>query len=238
MEIVVAARASPLSKKQVFEVHREIIAYYPDIIFMPYYSETTGDKDLKTSLKGLEKTDFFTKEIDTLLLSGKCRIAIHSAKDLPEPIPVGLTIVAITKGVDASDALVFREGENLHSLPVGAKIGASSDRRENNLKKIRQDFTFVDIRGTIEQRLSKLYRGDLDGVVIAEAALIRLGLTGLSRVILEGDTPPLQGKLAVLCRQEDLEMATLFACLDTREEKSDPKVSDFEHEAVCGVEAK
>ena len=146
----------------------------------------------------------------------KCRIAIHSAKDLPDPLPKGLSIIALTRGIDPCDSLVFRSEEGLDTLPSGAIIATSSARREEAVKSLRTDLSFQDIRGTIEQRLQKLNDGLVDGVVIAEAALIRLGLTHLNRIKLTADTAPLQGKLAILAREDDLEMKSFFSCLDSR----------------------
>ena len=85
--ITVGARGSPLSRIQVEEVYAEIRGNHPNILFHPIFVDTLGDQDKKTSLRNLNKTDFFTREIDQMLLAGECRIAIHSAKDLPEPLP-------------------------------------------------------------------------------------------------------------------------------------------------------
>ncbi len=214
--IHVGARASPLSLVQVQEVLRELRLSDPEISFTVTAMPTSGDLDRITSLRNLDKTDFFTKELDALLLNSGCRIAIHSAKDLPDPLPEGLKIVAITKGVDSSDSLVLRQGATLGSLPKNAVIATSSIRREENVQQLRSDLTFCDIRGTIAERLQVLEKGKVDGVVIAEAALIRLGLTHLNRVRLPGSTTPLQGQLAILARKDDIEMAALFTKLDTR----------------------
>ncbi len=212
--IDVGARGSPLSRKQVDEVYREVLALAPHIQFTPHFIDTTGDKDQTTSLKFLEKTDFFTKEVDEMLLSRQCRIAIHSAKDLPDPLPDGIVIAAITRGVDPSDSLVLHEDQTFATLPSGALIACSSIRREEAIKSLRQDLRFADIRGTISQRLDQLFSRKVDGVVIAEAALIRLGLTGLNRFKIPGETVPLQGKLAVAVRKGDHEMIRLFANID------------------------
>lgn len=207
--IKVGARDSKLSRAQVEEILRELLAFHPHVVFDPIWMKTTGDHDLKTSLKTLGKTDFFTKELDEKLLSRDIQIAIHSAKDLPDPLPSGLKVVALTRGVDPSDSLVFNEAE----LPQGARIGTSSQRREEMLLKWRPDLKCVDIRGTIDHRLSLLDRGDLEGLVVAEAALIRLKLTHRKRMPLDGDTAFLQGRLAVVARDDDAQMEELFSCL-------------------------
>ncbi len=211
--ISLAARESPLSYIQTQEVLAELKKFHPEVEFDLTLIKTMGDKDLLTSLRNMDKTDFFTRELDCMLLQGKCRAVIHAAKDLPDPLADGLTVAALTQGVDSSDSLVLQQGETLDSLPSGAVIATSSLRREESVRKLRQDFTFVDIRGTIEERLKKIDSGTVHGVVIAEAAIIRLNLTHLNRFKLPGDTAPLQGKLAVLVRDDDSEMKELFSCL-------------------------
>ncbi len=212
-KIVVGARASPLSRAQVAEVLSEIRLFHPNLDFQMVWVKTTGDLDQTTSLRNLGKTDFFTRELDQMLLGGVVQIAIHSAKDLPEPLAEGLAIAAITRGVDPRDSLVLREGQTIEGLPPGAVIATSSERREEIVKGVRPDLKYIDIRGTIEERLKVLERGGADGVVIAEAALIRLKLTHLNRIFLPGSTAPLQGKLAILTRLEDAEMRSLFGVL-------------------------
>ena len=211
-EIAVGARSSLLSRAQVEEVLLLLLNYHPDVSFLPKWFETTGDLDLKTSLTHLEKTDFFTKEIDEAILQGICRIGIHSAKDLPESLPASLCIIAYTKGVDPSDVLVLRSSERLETLPLGAKIGTSSLRREKNIKALRPDLVCMDIRGTIDARLKALDDGEFDGVVMAQAALIRLKLNR-NTLLLPGESSPLQGRLAIVANKEDEEMKELFSCL-------------------------
>jgi len=202
----VGARSSKLSRVQVKEVEEMV-----PVEFETVFVETVGDKDQKTSLRALDKTDFFTHEVDQLLLQGKCDVGIHSAKDLPDPLPQGLKVIAVTKGVDRRDALVYRE-----PLKEGALIATSSHRREENVKKMG-NFTFCDIRGTILDRLKQLDEGKVDGVVIAEAALVRLGLTHVKRLYIPGETTPLQGQLAIVAREGDEVMAKLFRAVDTRD---------------------
>ncbi|KIC77208.1 Porphobilinogen deaminase [Neochlamydia sp. TUME1] len=219
LSIKVGARSSALSKAQVKEVYQELCRHHAHILFENTYLETTGDKDRITSLRHMGKTDFFTKEVDLLLLSRQCRLAIHSAKDLPEPLPPGLVISAITHGVDPADVLVLRPGQTIEDLPSRACIATSSLRREERVKELRKDLTFCDLRGTIPERLELLEKGQADGVVVAEAALIRLNLTHLNRIKLPGETVPYQGQLALICREDDTEILELMSCLDSRQPK-------------------
>ncbi len=210
--ITVAARESSLSRAQVEEILLAVQEIHPEITFSPLWLKTIGDRDQKTSLLTQEKTNFFTKEVDEAVLEGRCQIAIHSAKDLPDPLPEGLAVIAYTEGVDPSDVLVFKEEDSLETLPSGARIGTSSFRREENVKKLRSDLICVDIRGTIEKRLSLLDEGDYDALIMAKAALIRLKLIRKTQN-LPGAISLMQGRLAILCREEDEEMKELFSFL-------------------------
>ena len=213
MEIFVGARDSRLSRAQVKEIEEELRKQGQEVCFKPIWIETPGDRDLTTSLASLDKTDFFTRDIDQRQLCGEIRIAIHSAKDLPDPLPEGLRVVALTQGLDSSDVLVLRKGESLEGLPHGAKIGTSSFRRSEILKELRGDLCPVDIRGTIDQRLLQLMTHHVDGVILAKAALIRLNLSRLNTIPLKGPVALHQGRLAVVAREDDADMSLLFSLI-------------------------
>jgi hydroxymethylbilane synthase len=139
--------------------------------------------------------------------------AVHSAKDLPDKIRQGLYIAAITKSIDPYDALVSRNNLKMEQLPLGAKIGASSSRRKEQLKKYRADFEIIDVRGTIEERLKKLDELGLEGIIVASCALVRLGLEKriAQRIPFEILKPhPLQGSLAIEIREDDFELKTFL----------------------------
>lgn len=217
--LAVGARPSPLSKIQVKEVYDALQQYHPYIRFELHYISTVGDCDRTTSLRTLDRTDFFTKEIDTWVLQGCNRIGIHSAKDLPNPLTKGLILFCLTKSINTTDSLVLRCNDTLQTLKPGAKIATSSIRREEAVRQLRPDLNFFDLRGTIEERLAKLQTGEADGVVVAEAALIRLKLTHLNRISLPGTTVEGQGQLAIVGRKEDRENKAFFVCLDHQVEK-------------------
>lgn len=212
--ITVAARESSLSRKQVEEVYKEFLLHYPEAIFKTLFMKTSGDLDLTTSLLNMDKTDFFTKEIDSQVLEKKADIGIHSAKDLADPLAQGLKIFAVTKGVASHDSLVLPEGVSLKTLIFGARIGTSSKRRQELVKELRLDLNPVDIRGTILDRLKLLDEKKIDGLIVAHAALIRLELLDLNWYPLEHETAPLQGRLAVVGRETDKELHRLFHVLD------------------------
>lgn len=208
----------------------EVINLLPkDIEFEIKKYYTTGDKDKHTPISEIEGTDFFTDTIEKALINNEIDIAVHSAKDLPDKIPEGLVIVAITESIDPYDVLVVRAGlkySSLSELPFGAKIATSSQRRKEQLKKFREDFQIIDIRGNIEERLYILDNSDdLDAIVIAAAGLVRLGLQHriTQRIPFEILRPhPLQGSLAIETQKDNYEIINLLKNLDVRkQQKSD-----------------
>ncbi len=139
-------------------------------------------------------------------------------RTLPDILDTGLSVVAITKSIDPFDVLVSKSGLKLGELPRGARIGTSSLRRKEALKRFRPDFQIVNIRGNIEERLSLLDR--LDAVVIAAAGLIRLELEDriTQRIPFGILRPhPFQGALALVTRSEDLDLIKFLSKLDSRE---------------------
>lgn len=219
MTLSLVSRSSNLARAQVREAQKLINYFYPQITFDPTFLESQGDKDKTTSLRELEKTNFFTDTLDQLLLEEKVRLALHSAKDLPEPLAPGLVIAALTPCIDTRDALVLAKHitfEQDKPFTQSLRVATSSKRREEAVLEIAPNAVFSDLRGTIEERLLTLEKGMADAVVIAEAALIRLGLTHLPRVFLPGKTAGGQGSLAIVIREDDSQMRELFSVLDTR----------------------
>jgi len=213
ISIKVGARSSPLSQIQLRELCDALLKYYPKLLFKTVLVESPGDRNQQVSLRSLEKNDFFTRDLDEMVLEKKIDIAVHSAKDLPNPLPRGLVVAAMTPSIDRRDSLVLRQKDRIHSMRSGAMIGTSSARREAGVKRLRADCKFVDLRGQIEHRLQHLEKGTLDGVVVAEAALIRLNLTHLNRIFIPGPFLSLQGKLAAVVSADNLKMRNLLSCL-------------------------
>ncbi len=182
--------------------------------------KTKGDIDKLTPISSIEGSDFFTDKIERALLNNEIDVAIHSAKDLPDEIHPELCIAAITKSIDPYDALVVRNDlhyKSLEQLPYGATIGTCSQRRKQQLKKYRNDFNIIEIRGNIDERIEYLDKSDLDAIVIAACGLIRLGLENriTQRIPFEILTPhPLQGCLAIEVRKKDMHLIEIFKNFD------------------------
>lgn len=216
----IGTRTSPLALRQVEEILLALRKFYPDFKAEVIGIDTSGDKDKATPISQIEGTDFFTREIDDVLLKGGIDLAVHSAKDLPDILKKGLVIAAQTKPIDPYDALISKNGLKLTELPQEARIGTSSFRRKNQLSKYRDDFNIVDIRGNIAERLKRLDAGELDAIVIAACGLVRLGLKKriTERIPFEILKPhPLQGALAIVVRGDSTELIKLLSVLDARE---------------------
>lgn len=211
----IGCRRSPLALKQAVEIVEKLNFFYPAANYEVAGIDTYGDKDKTTPISEIEGTDFFTREIEEALLDGRIDFAVHSAKDMPDELPKGLTVAAMTRQIDPYDALVSRDNLTIDQLPLNARIGSSSLRRKAQLKKYRSDLQIIDIRGNIDERLEKL--DELDAVIVAACALIRLGLEGriAQRIPLDILTPhPLQGALAIEVREGDSELIKMLKVLD------------------------
>ena len=196
-KIRIISRQSRLALLQVEELVKEAGITDYELIKNTSY----GDRHKEVSLmdEGLAQ-DFFTRELDEALLEGRADIAVHSAKDLPNPLPDGIELLALTEGKDPSDSLVARDGLTLATLPAGSKVGTSSAQRKEELLKVRPDLVVVPIRGTIEERIAQVDSGAVDALIVATCALDRLGLSHRATERLPFKTHPLQGKLAVTGR--------------------------------------
>ena len=210
--IKVISRQSPLALLQV----KEVFGFFPDINYDLIKLESFGDKNKQISLLNNPPADIFTRELDESLLSNEADIAIHSAKDLPYPIPAGLEVIALFDAFDQTDSLVSRQNLTLRSLPTGARIGTSSPTRKKELLAIRPDVEVVSIRGTIEERIAQVDTGYIDALIVATCALKRLNLSQRIAEVLPFETHPLQGNLAIVARENRTDLKNIFAEKDIR----------------------
>ncbi|MBO7570139.1 MAG: hydroxymethylbilane synthase, partial [Bacteroidaceae bacterium] len=210
----IITRQSKLALLQVEEVMRQ----YPDVHYELMKTDSYGDKHKEVSLMDQSVSpDFFTRELDAALIEGRADIAIHSAKDLPYPLPVGIEVSALSESADKSDSLVTRDGKTLRQLPARSKIGTSSEQRKAELMALRPDVEVVAIRGTIEERIAQVDDYTLDGLIVATCALDRLGLAHRASERLPFKTHPLQGNLAVTASVDvSAEIRELFSKIDVR----------------------
>ncbi|HYP60364.1 MAG TPA: hydroxymethylbilane synthase, partial [Thermomicrobiales bacterium] len=153
--IRIGARGSNLSRTQVEEVRRALVAAYPGIAVEVEIFVTTGDIQLETPLPLMGGKGVFTSEIETALREGRIDFTVHSLKDLPVANPDGIVIGAVPERASVTDALVSRSGRGFQDLPPNPVIGTSSYRRAAQLQSARPDIRTESIRGNVETRLRK-----------------------------------------------------------------------------------
>lgn len=204
-KIRVIARGSRLSRLQVEEVFKN----FPELAYEIKYLESYGDKNQQISLlNGEAPADIFTRELDDAIRQGDADIAIHSAKDLPYPLPEDIEVIALFPAFDTTDSLVSRDHRKLAELPAGSIIGTSSPLRKKGLNELRPDLTIKGIRGCIEERVQQVKDGKYDAAIVATCALKRLGMEDEIAEVLPFPTHPLQGFLAITAKKgSDLKQA-------------------------------
>jgi hydroxymethylbilane synthase len=132
-----------------------------------------GDRDKTSALSKFAGKGIFTKEIEEALLEGGIDLAVHSLKDLPTTLPDGLTLAPPPKREDPRDLLVSKVP--LEELPKGSLVGTGSARRREQLRMLRPDLRFDEIRGNVPTRVRKWREGMYDATVLACAGVARLG---------------------------------------------------------------
>jgi hydroxymethylbilane synthase len=179
--------------------------------------KTTGDRITEVSLAQVGTKGMFTKEIEEALFDNQVDLAVHSLKDLPTEIPENFEIAAIPARDDPSDAFCSHKYNRIEDLPLGAKVGTSSLRREAQLKALRADLVIHPLRGNVDTRLRKLEAGEYDAVILAAAGLNRLDKRESIRQLLPVEImcPAAgQGALAIETRKGDVSVLRHVAFLE------------------------
>lgn len=207
-----ATRSSAQATAQAQAVADALMAAHPGLTVELVFVETVGDQRTDVPLHSIGGQGVFVKEVQRAVLDGHADLAVHSAKDLPSITADGLQLVALCSRRDARDALV---GLALADLPVGATVATGSVRRRAQLQAVRPDLQFVELRGNIHTRLSKLPEGG--SLVMAVAAMEILGITDRIAQALPVDEfvpAPGQGCVAIECRADDHATAELLTAVD------------------------
>ena len=199
-----AHHVSDLLREQGHTVELEII-------------KTTGDKITDVALAKVGTKGMFTKEIEEALVEKRVDLAVHSLKDLPTELAAEFEIAAITTRENPRDVFCSVHFTGIETLPVEAKVGTSSLRRQAQLKALRPDLQVCPLRGNVDTRLRKLESGEYHAIILAAAGLNRLGKTQLIRQVIPAEvmTPAAgQGALGIEIRNGDRATCELLAFLD------------------------
>lgn len=171
----IATRKSPLALWQANHVRDALLLRNPGLQVELVTMSTQGDKILDTPLAKVGGKGLFVKELETGMLEGRADIAVHSMKDVPVDFPDGLGLAAVLPREDPRDILISNNYSCLDDLPVGARVGTSSLRRQCQLRARRPDLSIFDLRGNVNTRLAKLDDGDYDAILLAAAGVKRMG---------------------------------------------------------------
>lgn len=215
--IKIGTRKSALALWQAEFIKNELQRLNPSITVELVHFNTKGDRILEKPLAEVGGKGLFTAELETAMYAGDIDIAVHSLKDMPTELPQGLTLGAISKREVPYDALISPQYKTLDKLPKGARIGTSSLRRQAQLLHRRPDLKIEVIRGNVQTRLNKIETEGLDGVILAQAGLKRLGLDHqITQVFTADEMIPAvgQGALAIECRADDVEMLDMLSLID------------------------
>ena len=222
-QLTVGTRGSKLAIAQTEIVVTALRRIFPSIHFSVVTIKTKGDVD-KRPLFTIDRKGIFEKEINDAVIKNHIDFAVHSLKDIPSDLPNVLTIASIPKRSRPNDVLITNRKIKLKRLRTGAIIGTSSLRRAIQLIRLRSDLDVRPIRGNVETRIRKTATGEYDGIILAEAGLLRLGLEGsiVQRFNLRDFVPaPGQGSLAVICRTQNHKLIELLRKIEDPQSRTE-----------------
>ncbi len=214
--IRIATRESLLALWQAEHVAARLRTLYPDLNVTLLPMTTRCDQILDRPLSQVGGKGLFLKELEVAMLEGHADIAVHSLKDVPMTLEPEFQLAAVLLREEPHDAWVSNHYPNIAALPLGARVGSSSLRRQVQLHTMRPDLELLDLRGNVQTRLRKLDQNHFDAIVLAAAGLDRLGLSAriASRLLPPNMLPAAgQGALAIECLANDTATAALLSPL-------------------------
>ena len=198
--IRIGTRDSELALWQAHTVEKKLndLGYKTEIIAV----KSQGDIILDKPLYELGITGIFTKTLDIAMINGQVDIAVHSMKDVPTALPIGIVQAAVLERANILDILVHKG--NLDFLETNATIATGSLRRQAQWWNKYPNHKVVDLRGNVNTRMQKLNENKWNGAVFAAAGLERINLKPDNYINLDWMTPaPAQGAMVVVAMAED-----------------------------------
>jgi hydroxymethylbilane synthase len=240
--IRIGTRDSELALWQAHTVEKKLndLGYKTEIIAV----KSTGDIILNKPLYELGITGIFTKTLDIAMINGQVDIAVHSMKDVPTALPIGIVQVAVLERANEKDILVYKN--NLDFLTDIGVIATGSLRRQAQWLHKYPTHKVVDLRGNVNLRMQKLNESEWNGAVFAAAGLERIGLKPEKFIPLDWMIPaPAQGAMAIVamandefCKQAAAELNDLETDISTYIERQFLKTLEGGCTAPIGAFAK
>jgi hydroxymethylbilane synthase len=220
MKLTVGTRGSKLALAQTNRTLDWIKAKNPDVVFEVKIIHTIGDKEHGKPLFSIDCKGIFEKEIDQEVVAGKIDFAVHSLKDVPiVEQQAGTVLAAIPKRDSPCDVFISKNQVKLAELPKGAVVGTGSLRRLAEIKYLRPDLEVEPIRGNIDTRIGKVRKGEVAGIVLAEAGLERMDITGEMTERLSLDQFPSaagQGAIAIVTKEGNSEVIKILQSVEDK----------------------
>ena len=198
--IRIGTRDSELALWQAHHVEKKLngLGHKTQIVAV----KSQGDILLDKPLYELGITGIFTKTLDVAMINGQIDIAVHSMKDVPTALPIGIVQAAVLQRADEKDILVYNN--NLDFLETTGTIATGSLRRQALWLNKYPNHKVEDLRGNVNTRLQKLKDNNWDGAIFAAAGLDRINIKPKNFVNLDWMIPaPAQGAMVVLAMQND-----------------------------------
>jgi len=198
--IRIGTRDSELALWQAHTVEKKLndLGYKTEIIAV----KSQGDIILDKPLYELGITGIFTKTLDIAMINGQVDIAVHSMKDVPTALPIGIVQGAVLERANTLDILVHKG--NFDFLERTGTIATGSLRRQAMWLNKYPNHTVVDLRGNVNTRMQKLNENDWNGAVFASAGLERINLKPTEFIDLDWMIPaPAQGAMVVVAMAND-----------------------------------
>ncbi len=211
--LVLGTRSSELALRQANNIRNRLEAHGHRVDIQTV--TTRGDEITDAPISEIGDEAMFTRALDRALLNGDIHFAVHSLKDIPTTIPDGVQLAAIGPRAAPFDAFVAHPsfGGGLADLPTKATVATASLRRKAQLRTWRPDLNVEPVRGNVDTRIEKLMDSDWEGMVLAVAGLVRMGLSAWIREHIDVDimVPAVgQGALGIACPADRDDIATLL----------------------------
>ena len=219
--IRIGTRESQLAMWQALNVEEQLNQKGYQTKIVPIKS--TGDIILDKPLYELGITGVFTKNLDIAMLNNDIDIAVHSMKDVPTALPIGIVQKAVLERHNPKDILVYNNTEFLEGQGT---IATSSLRRKAQWLNKYPKHSISDLRGNVNTRLKKVEENNWGGAIFAKAGLERINVLPNNNIELDWMIPaPAQGAIMVVCNENDK-----YSC------DAVSKLNHSESEICCKIE--
>jgi hydroxymethylbilane synthase len=183
MRVTIASRRSDLARIQAYQVGEALQSAHPQIELNYSFQESLGDRNQTDPLWQMPEKGVFTQDFREGLLRGDFDLVVHSWKDLAIEEDPDTEIAATLPRADARDLLLVRADRFEQIERTGViTILTSSPRRSYNLESFLRvalpakidELRFENVRGNVPTRVRKLLESNVDGLIVAKAAIDRL----------------------------------------------------------------